>query len=82
MKKNFFIAEHYLEIGGAPHVRFIIVQLLQSRSFFILDGPGEENALLRDYFPKFDRYVFFENSSEEIRYLTCDETIVSRLQWQ
>ena len=33
---------------------------------FILDGTEEEKAVLRAYFEKFDRYVFCENTKEDI----------------
>jgi len=47
---------------------------------FILDGSDDEKLLLRNYFSKFDRYVFCENNSEEI--LNAMKAIVKRFQWQ
>lgn len=42
---------------------------------FILDGTDEEKALLKDYFSKFDRYVFCENNTEDI--LSAMKTITA-----
>jgi hypothetical protein len=33
---------------------------------FIMDGTAEERAVLKDYFGKFNRYVFCENTAEDI----------------
>ena len=33
---------------------------------FIMDGTEEEQAVLKDYFGKFDRYVFCQNTAEDI----------------
>lgn len=34
---------------------------------FILDGTGEEQTALRDYFGKYNRYMFCRNSTEDIK---------------
>ena len=47
---------------------------------FILDGTDEEKALLKDYFSKFDRYVFCENNSDDI--LSAMKTITAGPQRQ
>lgn len=47
---------------------------------FILDGTDEEKALLKNYFSKFDRYVFCENNSEDI--LSAMKTIIAGPQQQ
>lgn len=47
---------------------------------FILDGTDEEKALLRDYFSKFDRFVFCENTPEDI--LSAMNAIMTSLHCQ
>ena len=34
---------------------------------FILDGTSEEQKILKDYFGKYNRYIFCENTTEDIR---------------